>query len=106
MPICLMSVIVNIGKLLWSNYGLAIIVITILIKLVLFPVTMKSLKQAENMKKAQPKLNKIEKKYANKTDQDSMMMKSNEMMGQFTKKNVIMLCLKQDLAEDLMLPTS
>jgi len=33
------------------------------------------------MKKAQPKLNKIEKKYAGKTDQDSMMMKSNEMMA-------------------------
>ena len=33
------------------------------------------------MKKAQPKLNQLEKKYANKTDQQSMMMKSNEMMA-------------------------
>lgn len=81
-------VIANIGKILWSNYGLAIIVITILIKLVLFPVTMKSLKQAENMKKAQPKINKIEKKYANKTDQESMMMKSNEMMAVYKEFNI------------------
>ena len=81
-------VIVNIGKLLWSNYGLAIMVITILIKLVLFPVTMKSLKQAENIKKAQPKLNRIEKKYANKTDQESMMMKSNEMMAVYKEFNI------------------
>ena len=81
-------IIVNIGKLLWSNYGLAIIVITILIKLVLFPVTMKSLKQAENMKKAQPKISRIEKKYANKTDQDSMMMKSNEMMAVYKEFNI------------------
>jgi YidC/Oxa1 family membrane protein insertase len=81
-------IIVNIGKLLWSNYGLAIIVITILIKLVLFPVTMKSLKQAENMKKAQPKISKIEKKYANKTDQESMMMKSNEMMAVYKEFNI------------------
>ena len=74
-------VIVNIGKLLWNNYGLAIIIITILIKLVLMPLTIKSMKQSESIQKAQPKLNKIEKKYANKTDQESMMMKSNEMMA-------------------------
>lgn len=73
-------IIINVGKLI-GNYGIAIIIITILIKLVLFPFTYKSLKQSENIKKAQPKLNKIEKKYANKTDQESMMMKSNEMMS-------------------------
>ena len=73
-------IIVTVGKLV-KNYGLAIILITILIKLILFPVTFKSLKQSESMKKAQPKLSKLEKKYANKTDQQSMMMKSQEMMA-------------------------
>ena len=84
----LACVIVNIGKLLWNNFGLAIIVITLLIKLILFPVTQKSLKQSENIQKAQPKLNKIEKKYANKTDQESMMMKSNEMMAVYKEYNI------------------
>ena len=73
-------VIIKIGKLV-GNYGLAIIIITILIKLILFPLTNKSLKQSESIKKAQPKLNKIEQKYKGKTDQESMMMKSNEMMA-------------------------
>ena len=81
-------VIVNIGKLLWNNYGLAIILVTILIKLILFPVTQKSLKQSTNIQKAQPKLSKIEKKYANKTDQESMMMKSNEMMAVYKEYNI------------------
>lgn len=81
-------VIVNIGKALWSNYGLAIIIITILIKLVLLPVTIKSMKQSESIQKAQPKLNKIEKKYANKTDQESMMMKSNEMMAVYKEYKI------------------
>lgn len=81
-------VIVNIGKLLWNNYGLAIIVITILIKLVLMPLTIKSMKQSESIQKAQPKLNKIEKKYANKTDQESMMMKSNEMMAVYKEYKI------------------
>ena len=86
--------IVQTGKIV-KNYGLSIIIITILIKLVLFPFMAKSLKQSENIKKAQPKLNKIEKKYANKTDQESMMMKSNEMMAVYKeyKINPISGCL-------------
>lgn len=88
-------VIVNIGKLLGNSYGLSIIVVTLLIKLVLFPVTYKSLKQSESIKEAQPKLQKIEKKYAGKTDQQSMMMKSNEMMAIYKeyKINPISGCL-------------
>ena len=73
-------VIVQIGKMV-KNYGLAIIIVTILIKLILYPLNTKALKQSESIKKAQPKLNKIEKKYVGKTDQESMMMKSNEMMA-------------------------
>ncbi len=87
--------IVNIGKLLWNSYGLAIIVVTLLIKLVLMPFTIKSLKQSENIQKAKPKLDKIEKKYAGKTDQQSMMMKSNEMMAVYKdfKINPVSGCL-------------
>ena len=79
--------IIQIGKLV-KNYGLAIALATILIKLVLFPLTYKSLKQSENIKKIQPKLNKIEKKYAGKTDQESMMMKSNEMMALYKENKI------------------
>ena len=80
-------VIVQLGKLV-KNYGLAIVIVTILIKLVLFPLTYKSLKQSESIRKAQPKLNKIEKKYAGKTDQESMMMKSNEMMAVYKEYKI------------------
>ncbi len=79
--------IIQLGKLV-KDYGLAIILITILIKLVLFPLTYKSLKQSEAIKQAQPKLNKIEKKYAGKTDQESMMMKSNEMMAVYKEHKI------------------
>lgn len=80
-------VIIQLGKLV-KNYGLAIIIVTILIKLVLFPLTYKSLKQSESIKNAQPKLNRIEKKYAGKTDQESMMMKSNEMMAVYKEYKI------------------
>lgn len=81
-------VIVNVGKLLGNSYGLAVIIVTILIKLILFPITYKTTKQSEIMKEIQPKLNKIEKKYANKTDQQSMMMKSNEMMALYKEYKI------------------
>lgn len=73
--------IIKVGKLLGNNYGFSIIFITFLIKLIILPFSIKTLKQSENMKKAQPKINKIEKKYKDKNDQESMMAKSNEMMA-------------------------
>ena len=80
--------IIKTGNLLNSNYGLALILITILFRVILLPITFKSLKQAENIKKAQPKLNKLEKKYENKKDQESMMMKSQEMMAIYKEYNI------------------
>ena len=80
-------VIFKIGGLV-KNYGLAVILITILIRLVMFPLTQKSAMQSENMKAAQPELQKLEKKYANKNDNESMMRKSKEMMMIYKKHNI------------------
>lgn len=80
-------VILKIGGLV-KNYGLAVILITILIRLVMFPLTQKSAMQSENMKAVQPELQKLEKKYANKNDKESMMQKSQEMMMIYKKHNI------------------
>ena len=80
--------IIKTGSLVNYNYGLALILITILFRVILLPITFKSLRQAENIKKAQPKLNKLEKKYENKKDQESMMMKSQEMMAIYKEYNI------------------
>lgn len=81
-------IIVKIGQLLGNIYGLSIIIVTLIIKLILMPFSNSSLKQSEKMKSIQPKLNKIEKKYKNKTDQESMMMKSNEMMALYKENGI------------------
>ena len=80
-------VIIQIGNLV-KNYGLAVIIITLLIRLVLYPVTKKSAKQSELMKEAQPELAKIEKKYKEKNDQQSMQMKSQEMLAIYKKYGI------------------
>ena len=79
--------LIKIGSIL-KNYGLSIIVTTLLIRLVLYPVTVKSAKQSENIKKATPELKKIEEKYKGKNDQESMMKKSQETMIVYKKYNI------------------
>ena len=81
-------VIVKVGQLVGNIYGLSIILVTLIIKLILMPFSNSSLKQSEKMKSIQPKLDKIEKKYKNKTDQESMMMKSNEMMALYKENGI------------------
>ena len=80
-------VILKLGSLV-KNYGLSIIIITILIRLIMYPITKKSAMQSENLKKAQNDLQKLEKKYAGKQDQESMMQKSQEMMLIYKKYNI------------------
>jgi len=82
-------VILFFGKLT-TKFGLGLIITSILIRLVVYPLTKKSTVQAENMKKIQPELQKIEKKYANKDqkDREVMMMKSQEMMALYKKHNI------------------
>lgn len=71
-----------------QNYGLAIIVLTILLKIVTYPLTYKSMKSMKKMAKLQPQLAKIREKY--KDDKEALnremltMMKShgyNPMAG-------------------------
>ena len=80
-------VIIKLG-LLVKNYGLSIIIITLLIRLILYPMTRKAAMQSENLKLAQKDLSKIEKKYQGKQDQESMMQKSQEMMVIYKKYNI------------------
>ena len=52
------------------------------------PISRKTMKQSRNMQKAQPELARIEKKYANKTDNESMLAKSQEMMMVYKKYDI------------------
>ena len=80
-------IILKIGKLL-GNYGYSVMLISLLIRALMIPLTKKSMSQQENMKKAQPEIEKIERKYRNKDDQESMMAKSQEMMMVYKKYSI------------------
>ncbi|MCU0698940.1 MAG: membrane protein insertase YidC [Myxococcaceae bacterium] len=48
---------------LFGNWGLAIILLTVMVKVVLLPLTHKAMVSAEQMKKLQPEMEKIKQKY-------------------------------------------
>ena len=79
--------IIKIGNFV-GNYGLSVMIVGLLIRVVLLPFSIKMMKQSENMKKIQPEMAKLERKYAGKDDQESMMAKSQEMMMLYKKYNV------------------
>lgn len=80
--------ILKLGYLI-KDFGLAVILMGLAIRLLLFPVTKKSAMQSENLKKAQPELQKLEKKYQDKAnDQQAMMQKSQEMMAIYKKYDI------------------
>ena len=79
--------------LLWlgrivGNYAISLIIISILIRLISFPINKKTALQSEMMQKAQPEIEKITKKYKDKQDQESMMRQSQEMMMIYKKYNI------------------
>ncbi len=79
--------ILQLGKII-KNYGVSVMLVGLGIRLILMPFSKKTIDQSENMKKATPEIQKIEKKYANKTDSDSMMMKSQETMLVYKKYKI------------------
>ena len=80
-------IIVKIGKYV-KNYGLAIILVTLALRLVVMPVTKKTALQSENMKNAKPELEKLEAKYRDAKSQQETMMKSQEMLAIYKKYNI------------------
>ena len=60
-----------------GNFGVSIIIVTILIKIALLPLTLKQDKSTKEMKKLQPEIEKLKEKYAN--DKQMLNMKTIEL---------------------------
>lgn len=80
-------IIIKLNSLV-KNAGLAIIIITFAIRGLLYPITKKTAMQSEMMAKAKPELDRIEKKYANKTSQQDQMAHSQEIMLAYKKYGI------------------
>jgi YidC/Oxa1 family membrane protein insertase len=71
------------------NYGFAIIVLTIMIKIVLYPLTHKQNVSMKKMQKVQPKVEAIKAKYKkSKTDAEQRQKMNVEMMALYQKEGI------------------
>ncbi len=57
-----------------GNWGLAIILLTVLVKLLLLPLTHKAMVSAESMKKLQPKMEELRKKFPDDREKQNLEM--------------------------------
>jgi YidC/Oxa1 family membrane protein insertase len=84
----LLEVLIWINKFT-KNYGFAIIVLTILIKVVLYPLQHKSIVSMKKMQKAQPKVESIKNKYKkSRTDPEQRQKMNVEMMNLYKQEGI------------------
>ncbi|MDD7201699.1 MAG: membrane protein insertase YidC [Sphaerochaetaceae bacterium] len=70
----LLMLILNLFYKVIPNYGIGIILTTLLIKALLYPLTKKSMASTAKMSELQPKLNEIRERYPNDPQKQNMLM--------------------------------
>ncbi|WP_408633531.1 YidC family membrane integrase SpoIIIJ [Pontibacillus litoralis] len=75
------------AELFGESYGLSIIVVTLIIRLILLPLNVKQLKSSKAMQDLQPKLQELREKYSSK-DQQTQQKLQQETMQLFQKHGV------------------
>ncbi len=76
--------LLDLLRLIYSyvgNYGVAIIILTIIVRLVLFPLTFKGMKSMKRMQQLSPRMKKLQAKYKNNKE------KLNKEMMELYRKN-------------------
>ncbi|WP_248929327.1 membrane protein insertase YidC [Paenibacillus hamazuiensis] len=71
------------AHLLWGQYGLAILVVTIIIRFLILPLTLKQYRSSKRMQELQPELKKLKDKY-----KDDVKKQQEETMKLFQKHGV------------------
>lgn len=66
-----------------GNYGVAIILLTVIVRIVLFPFTYKGMKSMKRMQQLAPRMKKLQEKYKNNKEK-----LNQEMMGLYKKNKV------------------
>jgi len=71
------------AELLWGQYGLSILVVTIIIRLLILPLTLKQYQSSKKMQELQPELKKLQQKY-----KDNVQKQQEETIKLFQKHGV------------------
>lgn len=82
------EVITYVAKLTGDNYGLSIIIVTILIRLLILPLMIKQLRSSKAMQALQPEMQKLREKIQLKKIKKTQQKLQQETMALFSKHGV------------------
>jgi YidC/Oxa1 family membrane protein insertase len=77
----LINVMVGLTALAWGSYGLAILIFTLIVRVLLFPLTMRMLKSMRGLQEIGPQMQEIQKKYSDPKRRNQEMMKLYKEAG-------------------------
>ncbi|WP_010531271.1 YidC family membrane integrase SpoIIIJ [Lentibacillus jeotgali] len=83
----LSQVITYFANLFNGSYGLSIIIVTVIVRLILLPLNVKQLKSSKAMQEIQPELKELQQKYSSK-DANTQQKLQQETMQLFQKHGV------------------
>lgn len=81
------SIITFFANVFKGNYGIAIIIVTFLVRTLLIPLNVKQLKSSQAMQEIQPKVQELQKKYSSK-DAKTQQKLQEEQLALFQKHGV------------------
>lgn len=79
--------IIQVARIFWDSYGIAIIITTLIVRLVIMPLMAKQVKSSQAMQELQPKIKALQEKYSSK-DQNTQKKLQEEQMKLFQENNV------------------
>ncbi|RKQ32976.1 membrane protein insertase YidC [Oceanobacillus halophilus] len=80
-------VIIKIAEIFNNSYGLSIIIVTVILRLIILPLSIKQIKSSRAMQEVQPKLKEIQEKYSSK-DANTQQKLQQETMKVMQEHNV------------------
>jgi len=84
----MLNSLVLLYDLLFDNFGLSIIVFTVIIRLAMIPLTIRQTRQMRSMSTLQPKVKALQEKYKDRKDRDSRQKLSQETMALYKQAGV------------------
>ena len=84
----MLNSLVLLYDLLFNNFGLSIIVFTIIIRAAMIPLTIRQTRQMRAMSSLQPRVKALQEKYKDKKDRDSRQKLSQETMALYKQAGV------------------
>ena len=79
--------ITKVAELLGNKYGISIILVTIMVRLLILPLMIKQIKSTKAMQAIQPEMNRLKEKYSSK-DAETQQKLQQETMALFQKHGV------------------